>query len=180
MNIECLFSTPKRISILRDIVYRSGSVSVSETARSTKLSKGLVSKFLESLEEQRVLERSGMKYAVRSSAETRAIRIFLNLELIAGFPYESYPFIEGVGLFGSCAKGENLERSDIDLWILIPQANSEAQAELTGDLRRSLGDVRPLYLTREKLNLMKEREPAFYCSLLCGSISIWGVSIEAI
>ncbi len=180
MNISRVFSTQERLTILRQVIYTVAPVSVSDVALVTDLSKGLVSKYLDMLREEGVLERVGARYGVVDGVETRAVRIMLNLEAVASFRFERYSFIRGVGLFGSGAKGSNTERSDVDLWVLVRDAGEEDLAGLTRDLRLSLGDVRPLFLTEEKLGMLKLRDLPFYYSLLQGSVAVYGESLEAV
>ncbi len=180
MNIPCLFSTPKRVAIMGAVIFKTGAVSVEETAKGTGTSKGLASKYLDCLASQGILLREGVRYRVRESVETRAVRILLSLDGVAGFDFSRYGFVKGAGVFGSCARGENTERSDLDIWVSVDDVHDEGLAELTGDLRRSLGDVRPIYLTQDKLRLMREEEPAFYNSLLHGSTMVYGENLEAV
>jgi DNA-binding transcriptional ArsR family regulator len=175
-----VFSTPERIAILRRVIYSVDLVSVSEVAVETGLSKGLVSKYLDLLRGEGLLERSGTRYVVKEGVETRSIKIVLNLEGLASFPFDLYPFVKGVGLYGSGAKGLNTEKSDVDLWVLIGESGEEELAGLTRELRLRLGDVRPLFLTGEKLLLLRHEDSPFYYSLLQGSIAIYGEGLEAV
>lgn len=175
-----MFSTPERVAILRRIIYRIEPVSVGRVARETSLSKGLVSKYLGCLLDEGVLEKSGAQYVARDGVETRAIKLLLNLDGVASFPFGKYPFVRSVGVYGSSAKGSNTERSDIDLWLYVGEADDEVLADLTGELRRCLGDARPLYLTEEKLGLLRGEDSSFYYSLLYGSVAIYGDGLEAV
>jgi len=57
--------------------------------------------------------------------------------------------------------------------------DQETLASLTGDLKKTFGYVKPLYLTSEKLELLKKTDATFYHSLVFGSVAIHGDDIEA-
>ncbi len=86
---------------------------------------------------------------------------------------KKYPFVESVGLYGSCAKGDNREDSEIDLWVKIKEASEENQAVLISELRKKIKNVKTLLLTEEKLEKIKE-DHVFYNSLFFGSITVYG------
>ena len=180
MNLSQVFSTPERVATLRQVIYSNDPISVGKLAAETGISKGLVSKYLDLLRNEGLLERTGTKYNVSESIETHSIRIMLNLEGLASFPFDHYTFIKGVGLYGSGAKGSNTERSDVDIWIRVGEPEDEKLADLTHDLRLRLGDVRPLFLTGEKLGLLRREDSPFYYSLLQGSLVIYGEGLEAV
>lgn len=180
MNIEVLFSTKERLRILNWIIYKTDYFSVSQVARDVKLSKGLVSKYLNSLTEEGILEKKDGKFPVRGNIRTKAVKLLLNLNLFDTDFFQKSEFIRSGGLYGSYMKGTNTETSDIDLWIVIEKVNEETLAKLTSDLKRALGYVRPLYLTKEKIKLLKRDDITFYHSILFGSITVYGEEIEAL
>lgn len=107
------------------------------------------------------------------------MRILLNLNRFDSTIFRKYTFVRAAGLYGSFVTGENTEESDIDVWIFIEDTSDEALAKLTSELMRKNGDVTPLYLTKEKLQLLKKEDVTFYHSLVFGSI-IYGEKIETI
>jgi predicted nucleotidyltransferase len=180
MKIETLFSTKERIRILNRVIYKTGYISVNSIAREAKLSKGLISKYLKYLAKEGLLKRVDRKLLVKDSIKTRAVRIFLNLSMLDDSFFRKYRFVKGVGLYGSLARGTNTEDSDIDLWICTERASEEDMARLTASLKRRFGNVKPLYLTKEKINLLKRDDSVFYHSLVFGSILVYGGGIEAV
>ena len=94
--------------------------------------------------------------------------------------FEEYEFVKGVGVYGSVAKGENTEDSDIDMWLLVSQSSHENLAKLTSELRRELGNINPIYLTEEKIRLLRKEDASFYYSLAFGSILIYGKNIQEV
>jgi len=179
MNISLLFSTKERLKILSGVIYETGPLNVSKVSKKVGLSKALVSIYLKHLQDEGVLRRENNEYRVQDGTPTKAIRILLNLNGFHTDFFRGRPFIEGAGLYGSSVKGTNTERSDIDLWIVTGDVDQETLASLTGDLKKRFGDVRPLYLTREKLGLLKKTDATFYHSLVFGSLTVHGDDIEA-
>lgn len=180
MNIELLLSTKERIKILSRIIYKTGYLSVNEIARGTKLSKGLVSKYLDLLVREGVLKRSNGKFLIKDDVQTKTVRILLNMNAFDINLFKKYKFIKSAGIYGSSVKGTNTEESDIDLWVLIKESPEEKMAGLTSDLKKTLGNVRPLYLTENKIKLLRKEDTTFYHSLIFGSIVVYGDGIEAI
>ena len=180
MNIRALFSTDQRTRILRDVAYQTQTINVTKTARRLGLSKGLVSKYLKILQEEEVLQQRDGDYTVADTTATKAVRILLNLSALSDGFFRDRPLIRAAGLYGSAAKGTNTEGSDTDLWILTEEASQDTLAKLTSDLRKTLGDVTPLYLTPEKLDQLRNNETTFYHSLVFGSITLKGDDLETL
>ena len=90
------------------------------------------------------------------------------------------PFIKKAGLYGILTKGENTEESDIDVWILTGNAREEQLAKLTNELKKKYRKIKPLYLTNEKLRILKDKDRLFYHSLVFGSIIIRGDKLEEV
>jgi len=88
--------------------------------------------------------------------------------------FKKFNFVESVGLYGSCAKGENSEDSDVDIWIKIKDVNDEKLATLTSLLNKKIKDIKPLFLTDNKIKKIKKDDEIFYHSLSFGSIIIYG------
>ena len=180
MNIETVFSTKERIKILNDIIYNTKYISVNKAAKNVKLSKGFVSKYFDSLVKEGILKRSKGKFLVQNNIMTKSIRIFLNLNMFDKEFFKKYKFIRSAGVYGSFTKGTNTEDSDIDLWILIEKTTEDKLAKLTNNLKKVFGNVKPLYLTEDKIKLLKNGDTTFYHSLIFGSIVVYGDGIEAI
>ncbi|MBU4501225.1 MAG: nucleotidyltransferase domain-containing protein [Nanoarchaeota archaeon] len=180
MNIPKIFSTKERLEIVNFVIYKTESLNVNKVASELKLSKGLVSKFFDILIKEGILKRTENKFQTRDNNNTQAIKIMLNLENFNTKIFKKYNFIKSVGLYGSFVKGKNTEESDIDLWILIEKTKEENLAKLTNDLKKKYKDAKPLYLTKEKLKILKKEDTIFYYSLFFGSIIIYGEELETI
>ena len=178
MNLNCIFSTKERISILNNIIHLQEPISPIRVAKELKLSKGLISKFFDILVKERVLTKSRNKVLIQNNVYTKAIKIMLTLNNFNPNLFKKYRFVKGVGLYGSCAKGTNIKGSDIDLWIKIEKTKEAELAKLTNELKRRYEEIKPIFLTKEKINILKEKDPVFYYSLVFGSIIIYGEEIE--
>lgn len=180
MNIHKLLSTKERVKILKLVLYRTGSMSVTDVAKRLKLSKGLVSKFFDILVKEHILKKTNTEFKVQDNLSTSAVKILLNLESFDAKLFKKFPFVKGAGLYGSFAKGRNTEESDIDLWVLIDSTAEENLAKLTKELKEKYGNIKPLYLTKEKVKVLKKDDTVFYHSLVFGSINVYGEEIEAV
>lgn len=180
MDISALFSTRERVKILQYSLYKKGPLNVNAVAKKLKVSKGLVSKFFNILVKEKVLKKVGYKFVVVDDARVRAIKIFLNLAPFKSSVFKKYAFVKSAGIYGSVVKGENMEDSDIDIWIVIEKTPEQKMAKLTHELKARYGNVNLLYLTKEKIKVLKKADPVFYHSLVFGSITVYGEPIENI
>lgn len=177
MNISKLLSTKERERILKDVLFKQREISVADVSRRLKVSKGFVSKFFSLLSMERILKKSKKKYVVLTNLKVRLLRILFNLQLFSDFYFGKYPFVRGAGIYGSCTKGENTEDSDIDIWIKIDKTDERDLAKVTGSLKKLSGRISPLYLSGEKLRVLRDEDPIFYSSIVLGSIRLYGEDI---
>lgn len=169
-----IFSTDERIKILRTVIFSEQPIRVNIIASKLKVSKGLVSKYLDVLLKEGIAERSNGKCVIVDSAITKGIRILLNIADIDIGIFKKFNFVEAAGLYGSCAKGENTEDSDVDIWIKIKEVGDEKTASLTAEMNKKISNVKPLFLTTKKIEKMKKEDELFYHSLSFGSIILFG------
>lgn len=174
MKISTLLSTRERECILNDVLFKQDEISVADVSRRLKVSKGFVSKFFSLLAKEGILKKSKNKYVVLANLKVRLLRILFNLRLFTEFNFGKYSFVMEAGIYGSCAKGENTEDSDIDIWIKIDKTDERELAKVTGSLKKLSGRISPLYLSREKLETLKKEDPPFYNSIVHGSIKLYG------
>ncbi len=180
MDLDIILSTPQRIKILENILFRSDTFNVTKVSSELGLSKGLVSKFLSILVGQKVLVRSRLRYQIRPGTNVKALRIMFNLKKMDPNLFKKYPTVQSVGIFGSKVKGTDAEDSDLDLYLLVNRSDDLEQARLSRDIRQRYGKVNPLFLTKEKVSKLKKDNEMFYFSLVFGSITIYGDGIEAL
>jgi predicted nucleotidyltransferase len=180
MNITELFSTGERERILRAMIFQTAPLSVGSLSRSLKLSKGMVSHYLNILRKNGMLKRAKNKFIVPDNTKTSSIRLLFNLGDFDAGIFGRFKFVKRAGIYGSCAKGSNTEISDIDVWILVDGASEEELAALTRTLKAMDERIKPLYLTKDKLRALKKEDLTFYYSLYFGSIDVFGDKNEPI
>ena len=172
--MEKIFSTKERIKILKAVIFSDRPISVNVIAARLKISKGLVSKYLDVLLREGIAKKSNGKYLIVDSPITKATKILLNITGIDTGIFKKFDFVEAAGLYGSCAKGENTDESDVDLWIRIKDVSDEKAASLTAVMNKKIKNVKPLFLTTKKIEKMEKDDKLFYHSLSFGSIILYG------
>ena len=173
-----LFKTKERAETLRYVMFRS-PFSVSEVSVVTGVNKALVSRYLRLLEELRLLQSAGRKYALLDGALPRAVRLLLNLEKLDLSTLITGSF-QGLGLYGSWARGTNHLDSDLDVWVSADSLPEESTlARLQRDLSLRAGtEVNLLVITHQKLAELKIYDPPFYNSMIMDSVTIKGEPLE--
>ncbi len=174
--MESIFSTKERIKILKTVIFSVQPISVNVLAARLKLSKGLVSKYLDVLLKEGIAKKSNGKYLIVNSPITKATKILLNITGIDAGIFKKFDFVEAAGLYGSCAKGDNSDESDVDLWLKVKDVSDEKAAPLTAVMNKKIKNVKPLFLTTKKIEKMKKDDELFYHSLSFGSIVLYGES----
>ncbi|MBU4149370.1 MAG: nucleotidyltransferase domain-containing protein, partial [Candidatus Omnitrophica bacterium] len=149
--MEKIFSTKQRIKILETVVFKKGNSSVNNIANQLRLSKGLVSKYFDILTKMGILKKVNGKLRITDSSLVKGIKILLNTKSIELNIFKRFPFVRSVGLYGSCAKGENTEDSDVDLWIKVTNVSEERLATLTSKLNKTTKNIKLLFLTDKKI-----------------------------
>jgi predicted nucleotidyltransferase len=180
MDLEYILSTAERIRILEHILFKTDPFNVTKVASELGLSKGLVSKFLSILVGQKVLVRARLRYQIRPGPNVKALRIMFNIKKMDPQMFKKYRTVQSVGAYGSKVKGSDVEGSDLDLYIIVDRSDDLEQSRLSRDLRQRYGNVKPLYLTKEKVRQLKRDNEMFYYSLAFGSITVYGDGIEAV
>lgn len=93
-----------------------------EIQKNTKTSIGSVNQTLKLLLELKIVtrEKKGNVFLYRINSENYLLKYFKileNLLYVHNFVEEVKPYASEIILYGSCAKGENTENSDIDIFI---------------------------------------------------------------
>jgi len=177
MLIE-LFKTEERARVLRYVMFHS-SFRAAEVSRATGVTKGLVSRYLRLLVMHGLLQKEGRTYSPHDSANSRAVKLLLNLERI-DLSALSLGSARGLGLYGSWARGTNHQESDLDVWI---RADSLPPESMLSRLQRDLSlqadsEVNLLVLTPEKLERLRIDDAPFYNSLVMSSVTLKGDPLE--
>ena len=172
--MESLFSTSQRIKILEAVIFRTDSVSVNNIASQLGLSKGLISKYFQILLKEQILKKEKGKLVVADNASVKAVKILLNVRRIDTRIFGKYPFVTAVGLYGSCARGENTEDSDVDLWVRVKDVEETKIASLTSEINKKIKNAKLLFLNDKKIEKLRKEDIMFYHSLSFGSIILYG------
>ena len=172
--MEDIFSTKERIRILESIIFKESNISVNSIASQLKLSKGLISKYFEILSKEGIVKKTEGKAFITDSSFVKGIRILFNMKNVNPKIFKKYPFVKSAGIYGSCAKGENIEDSDVDLWIRVKDTDEDRLASLTSELNKKIKNVKVLFLTNGKIEKLRKEDPLFYHSLVFGSLIVYG------
>lgn len=166
--MKTLISTGGRKKILEKILSNSGKAyGVRELAATVGVSPGAVSIFLRALEKDGIM-RKGVPDL--SNPEVRALKILFNVEKVrAVYGKLAKRFVMGgMGVYGSWAKGENTEDSDLDVWIRV---GKEPPPLETAEIRRivkegaGVANASILFITPESLKEMRKKDSVFYSTL---------------
>ena len=146
----------------------------SEIAEKTALSKGGINQSLHALAEQGVVqtEKKGRMifYSVDlKSPLIRQYKVLQNIAALEAIVRKLKSLTERVVLFGSCARGEDTQESDIDLLVvgrdkaqirsLVPEAINKRKIQL-------------LVKTPQEYISLEDKEPVFYAQTQQG-IVLW-------
>jgi len=175
--LEKIFSTKERVKILKAVIFSEKPISVIAVAEKLKISRGLAPKYFDVLVREGIAKRVNGKYSkylITDSGITKGIRVLFNAQAVNSVIFKKYNFVEAVGLYGSCARGENAEDSDVDVWIKVKEAPDEKIAPLTVEINKKIRNAKPLFLTAQKIEKMNKDDRLFYHSLAFGSIIIYG------
>ena len=145
-----------------------------ELAEKTSLSKGGTNQSLRELAHQGILktEKKGhMTFysADISSPSVRQFKILQNVSMFESIVNKLRPFADRVVLFGSCAKGEDTQESDVDLLVvsrdkghirsLIPETKAKRKIQL-------------LLKTPPEYVQLESKEPVFFKEIQQGVV-LW-------
>ena len=145
-----------------------------EIAERTSLSKGGTNQSLRELAHQGVLktEKKGHMtfYAVDiSSPSVRQFKILQNVSTLEGIINKLKPFADRIVLFGSCAKGEDTQESDIDL--LVVGRDKDHIRTLIPEIK-SKRKIQRLLKTPQEYIQLENKEPVFFKEIQQG-IVLW-------
>ncbi len=178
--MEKIFPRSKNDEIIRYMLKNpSKPARVSEISKALKVNKSAVSIMIKKLERMGVLKG---KQADLGNPLVKALKVLINIESM--FDSGALALLKSravsAGIYGSVAKGTDIEASDVDIWI-IPKKNLDGLQ--TSRLMRLLSDllsrqVQMVVLDGHRLESMKKDDTNFYHSLVFGSILLFGDGIE--
>jgi len=155
-----------------------------EIAVKTGISTGQASKVLDDLRKAGLIEmeRKGRTELYRVISENPVLRAFKVLNTLISIE----PLIERlkgasrrVILYGSCASGTNIERSDLDL-LVVSTKKDEVQEIISGfpsDAYYGFSEMRAVVKTPVEWVALEEKDPVFHNELLRG-VSLYEKEID--
>ncbi|WP_297508981.1 nucleotidyltransferase domain-containing protein [Thermococcus sp.] len=173
--IHRLASTEKREKIL-EYILEMDEFGPEEIASALNLSKGLVSTYFRELMNLGIIRKRGRRFYPSRGPELKELKRFLNFWSLreALLPLKE-DWMLALGVYGSFARGENGKASDVDVWILVEDADPLTIMEFKEKLEKVLGrEVDLLVLTRDKLTRLKKENPYLYWSIKLSSLVFWG------
>ncbi|WP_457750528.1 nucleotidyltransferase domain-containing protein [Thermococcus sp.] len=170
-----LFTTERRVRLLSSLLEKD-TFGVEEVARELKISKGTVSSYLKELIEGELVKKEGRRFRWADENARRELKMELNYWTLRGkFLPLRKDWILALGVYGSFARGENREDSDLDVWILVEKEEPLKVAELQEKLESLTGrKVDLLVLTPKRLNRFKAENPYLYWTIKLASLILWG------
>ena len=148
---------------------------VREIAKLTGISPTTASKYLEALKKKNLLtskyERNHLLYASKTdSQEYINLKVYTNLEKIRTsglikFLEEKLNYPSTIILFGSFAKGENISRSDIDIFIL---AESKKQLALEKYEKILKHEIQLFTFSKQEFNKLKKTNKELFNNIVNG------------
>jgi predicted nucleotidyltransferase len=144
-----------------------------ELAKEIDASVGGLHEVLKHLHQMHLINKrpsgKNLYFSVRDGPAIHPFKLFMNimeLEPVVGAIKEQAATII---LYGSCASGEDVLESDIDL-LIVTQDTSNARSIIKGiTLSREL---RPLIISSSGLMKLKTKDPAFYDEVMKGVV-LW-------
>ena len=165
------------MAVLEEILFSDSSIRVNDIAKRKRVSAGFTSKYLQELKKFGVVKKRREGYVTVESPMTKTLRLLLNSLVLQRIKLKKY-MIQGAGVYGSWAKGENRRDSDIDIWIFSERKISEEEiSEIAAEIGKKTGcEADLIALNREKLAEVKKNE-RLYCALR-ESFVIYGKGLD--
>ncbi len=119
MNLQELFSTKERELIINYLLDNPNvEINMYQIAKKLKISRSQVHKYVSILRRENIVK--GKKFL--NMPLINSLRLTRNLNKINEFNIvkilqKYFPRAEGIGIYGSWAKGTNDESADLDFWI---------------------------------------------------------------
>ena len=164
VQIFDLLSKKANSKVLRYFLEMPGTKAhAAKLVRETGLAKGSVLPALASLEKAGLLAKAqlanALLYSLAPGPEARQLKILLTLSKLHPIMHEMRDSKVEIYLFGSAARGENDEKSDVDLLVISEKAASAFSAAFA-KIRNA--EVRPLFYSPMDYAMLARSDPAFY------------------
>lgn len=168
------------LKVITGIIRNEGEFSIHDTARNIKIAPSTAKTSLDFLLGQGVLEKRSLGknslFKVKDGALTRQIKMLYSIaELdVSGLAKEllsRHPEIVSIIVYGSVAKGEDTNKSDIDILIISRKKIEIKELKSEKMLKRQLSIICHTYNEwKEK----SEKEKAFYYNVILNCVPLYG------
>jgi len=145
-----------------------------EIAKSIKMSVGGTNQILRSLARAKMLnveKRGRMLFysANMENPEVKQFKVFINVSELNPLIDKIKMHSDRIILYGSCADGNDTEKSDVDLFVL-----SEEKDAVNAEIRRFKTDrkIKPVLADRSEFLKLKEKDKAF-CEQVTAGKELW-------
>lgn len=140
-----------------------------QVSSETKISLGAVNKYLRELASENFLNletKGKMKFFKlnRGNIIVKMLKTAYNLSLpiVCSLTYLGERFNIKIYLYGSAARGEDIEDSDWDILVIGNVKLNEIEKELNSIRGKFNKKIKPMVFTPSEWLKMKEEDPAFY------------------
>ncbi len=179
MQLNSLSKTALQIlSVLNKHI--SKSMYESEIAKEAKTSKGGTNQTFRELSKMGLVikEKRGKMHFYSLNLTNPVIKQLKVLDVVMGInPLldKLKEFSREILLYGSCGRGEDLEDSDLDLFVLTDE--KDKARNLIRSFTLAPKEIKPTILNNQDLALMKKEDKAFYNEIMKG-IVLWRAESE--
>jgi predicted nucleotidyltransferase len=181
MNDLSMIFTNSNIRILEELS-KSDELYIREIAERTSISPAKVHQAIKLFKEfgmitEREVKNKKVVSLVRDNILLKRVRSLLNIFEISRLKEFRELMNHGkVGVYGSFASGEDLPKSDIDIWIYSDEKLNLAELKgMTRGIEKYFGkEVKLLILYKKKINNLREKDPEFYFRIRLTSVAFNG------
>lgn len=145
----------------------TGEFSQTNIMKKIKIAKATLIKWLRLLTDEKILlmKRIGATNLYRlnnSSTFVKYLKILFTLSGLEPLKELSKKYNIALYIYGSCARGENVEKSDIDLLIIGKADKGSIINDVKGTSEKINREIKPQIFSKQEWSLMARKDPAFY------------------